>query len=443
MMSANGQEEYQRKLVTPEEAVKVVKPGDHVAFTYGREPLALGLALAKRKDELKDVTVFVRTPGRDFGWYDPGWEDSFQIEISYVLPIVREMAHEHRCDFRIGGLLSLSSDDPVVTNADVLLVEVSPPDDRGFCSFGASVWGKKRQVQMAKKVLAEVNPNLIRTYGDNFVHVSEIDYFVEHQTTGKMPGATDLLGRKTWQPGEVEKVIASHVSTLINDGDTLQIGVGSTSEWIVQLGALDNKHDLGWHSETTPRGIIKLVREGVITGKYKQIHTGKAVAVAVGGGTMEDMEFVNGNPMFELYDGDYVLNPRVVSQLDNMAAINSAVCVDLTGQIGAESIGTSMVSGTGGQLAFAVGCQLSKGGHFITTLPATARGGTVSRIVSIMEPGTIITVPRTLADTVVTEYGIARLKGKTQRERATALIKIAHPDFRAKLEKAAKELFWP
>jgi len=442
-VSADWREEYKRKLVTPEEAVKIIKSGNLVAFTYGREPFALGLALAARKDDLKGVTVFVRTPGTDFGWYDPGWEDSFQIQISYVLPIVREMVQERRCDFRIGSLLSLSSDDPVVTNADVLLVEVSPPDEHGFCSFGASVWGKTKQVQMAKKVLGEVTPNLIRTYGDNFVHVSEIDYFVEHLSTGRMPGATDLLGRKTWQPGEVEKTIASYVSSLINDGDTLQIGVGSTSEWVAQLGALDNKHDLGWHSETTPRGIIRLVREGVITGKYKKIHTGKAVAVAIGGGTLEDMKFVDGNPMFELYDGDYVLDPRVIAQLDNIVAINSAVCVDLTGQIGAESIGISMVSGTGGQLAFAVGCQLSKGGRFITTIPSTARGGTVSRIVASMEPGTIVTVPRTLADIVVTEYGMARLRGKTQRERARELIRIAHPDFRAELEKKAKELYWP
>ncbi len=442
-MSADWQEEYRRKLVSAEEAIKIVKSGDHVAFTYGREPSALGEALARRRDELKDVTIFVRTPSRDFGWYAPGWEDSFQIEIAYILPIVRQMALEHRCDCRIGGLLSLSSEDPVVTNTDVLLIEVSAPDEHGFCSFGASVWGKKRQVQMAKTVLAEVNPNLIRTYGDNFVHVSEIDYFVEHPVSGKKPGTTDLLGREAMRRDELEETIARYASSLINDGDTLQIGVGSTSEGVVQSGALDNKHDLGWHSETTPRGIIRLVREGVITGKCKNMDTGKAVSVAVAGGTLEDMEFVNGNPMFELRDGDYVLDPRVVSALDNMVAINSAVCIDLTGQIGSESIGTTMVSGTGGQLAFAVGCQLSKGGRFITTLPSTARGGTISRIVSKMEPGTIVTVPRTLADIVVTEYGIARLKGKTQRERATELVKIAHPDFRAGLEKETKALFWP
>ena len=442
-MTTDWQEEFKEKLVTPEEAVKVIKSGDHVAFTYGREPTALGLALAARKDELKDVTVFVRTPSRDFGWYDPGWEDSFKIEISFILPIIREMALEHRCDFRIGSMLSLSSDSPVVTDADVLLIEVSPPDNNGFCSFGASVWGKKRQVEMAKKVLAEINTNLIRTYGDNSVHISKIDYFVEHVSSGRTPGATDLLGRKTWQPGEVEKAIASNVSSLINDGDTLQIGIGSTSEWVVQLGALDNKHDLGWHSETTPRGVIRLVREGIITGKYKKVHPGKVVTVAVGGGTLGDMEFVNGNPIFELYDGDYVLDPRVIAQLENFVAVNSAICVDLTGQIGAESIGTTMVSGTGGQLAFAVGCQLAENGRFVTTIPSTAKNGAISRIIPIMEPGTIVTIPRTLTDIVVTEYGIARLRDKTQRERAMELTGIAHPDFRDELEKQAKKLYWP
>jgi 4-hydroxybutyrate CoA-transferase len=212
---------------------------------------------------------------------------------------------------------------------------------------------------------------------------------------------------------------------------------------MVRLGILNNKLDLGWHSETTPFGIIKLIREGVITGKRKTLNTGKAVAAACGGGTKEDMDFVNGNPIFELYDGEYILDPRVISAHDNMVAINAAISVDLTGQINGESLGSIPFSGTGGQLAFATGAQLSKGGHFITALPSTAQKGKASRIVPMHESGTVVTVPRTLADIVVTEYGVARLRGKTQRERAEALIAIAHPDFRAELRKEANRLFWP
>ena len=442
-MGEGWEEEFKRKLVSPEEAVRVIKDGDRVSFTYGREPRALGLALAARLGELRDVKIFVRTPGMDFGWYDPGWEESFQIEISYVLPITREMMAERRCDFVIGGLLGMTPTHPAVGEADVLLTEVSEPDPHGFCSFGASTWGKRKAVECAKVVIAEVNKNLIRTFGENYVHVSEIDYFVEHVSGGSGPGSTDLLGRKTWQPGEVEKRVAEFVSTLIKDGDTLQIGVGSTSEWIAILGSLDNRTDLGWHSETTPRGIIKLAREGVITGRRKKINRGKFVAIAVGGGDKEDMDFVSNHPMFELYDADYVLNPAVIGMNDHVACINSAISVDLTGQIAAESVGPTLVSGPGGQLAFAIGSQLSKEGRFITTLPSTAKGGGISRIVSQFDRGTIVTIPRTLAGNIVTEYGIAHLYGKTQRERALEIIAVAHPDFRAELQQQAKKLFWP
>ena len=442
-MIENWREEYKRKFISAEEAVRLVKSGDRVGFTYGREPLALGLALLARRDELQNVKIFVRTPSRDLGWYDAGWEEAFDITISYVLPIVRQAMAGRRVDFLPGTLLGITTDCPVVSAVDVLLIELSPPDKHGFCSFGASVWGKKRAIQCAKRVIAEVNENLIRTYGDNFIHVSEIDYFTEHVSGGEIPGGSDLLGRKTQGPGQVEKTIAEYVGSLVNDGDCLQIGVGSTSEWVARLGVLDSKIDLGWHSETTPRGAIKLAREGVITGKRKNIKQNKFVAIAVGGGDQRDMSFVNGNPMFELYDADYVLNTRIISANDKVVSINSAVAIDLTGQIAAESIGPMMVSGPGGQLAFAIGAQLSAGGRFISTLPSTAKGGTISRIVPRLPEGTVVTVPRTLTDIVVTEYGIARLRGKSQRERALELINVAHPDFRTELRKEAEELFWP
>jgi 4-hydroxybutyrate CoA-transferase len=219
--------------------------------------------------------------------------------------------------------------------------------------------------------------------------------------------------------------------------------VGGAAEWISILGVLDNKNDLGWHSENTPRGIATLVEKGVINGKRKTLHPEKAVATAVGGGTAEEMDFINQNPIFELYESAYVLDPKTISAHDNMVAINSALAVDLTGQIAAESLGPVMLSGTGGQLAFALGAHLSRGGRSVVTLRSTAKDNQISRIVAGHVPGTIVTVPRVLADCVVTEFGTAHLRGRTQRERARALIEVAHPDFREELTKQARDLFGP
>jgi 4-hydroxybutyrate CoA-transferase len=436
------QEDLKKKIVTPEQAISRVKNGDRVCFVQGNEPQALGLALAARFGELENVTISVRTPGRDFGWYDQGWEASFAIEIGFPLPIVRQMIAEKRCDIEIGSL-GFDYHGESARQADLVLLELSPPDAHGYCSFGASCWTKMTELRAAKFVIAEINQNLLRTYGANHVHVSEIDLFVEHTPSGKTPGGTDLLGRKSVEPGPVETAISGYVGTLINDGDTIQIGVGSASEWCARLDTFKGKQDLGWHSEATPKGVIKMMREGIITGKYKTVNNGKHICTACGGGTMEDMQWVTMNPSFELHPAEYVLDVRVIAQHDNMKAINAAVAVDLTGQIGAESIGPRVLSGSGGQTTFAMGAGLSKGGRSITVIPSTASNGTVSRIVPMLDAGTIITVPRIVSDTIITEFGIARLKGMTQRQRAMALIGIAHPDHRAELKKKAEELYWP
>ena len=239
------------------------------------------------------------------------------------------------------------------------------------------------------------------------------------------------------------KDIAHNVSKLIKDGDTLQIGVGRTTEPLIELGLLDSKHDLGWHSEATPPGVISLVREGIINGEFKTINTGKVTVTSLGGASKEDMDWVNNNPLFWLYSANYIWDVRVISAHNNMVAINNALCVDLTGQITAESIGNQLLSSAGGQVSFVVGSLYSKGGRSITVLPSTAKRGTISRIVPMFEPGTTVTVPRTCADHIVTEYGIAYLRGKSLRHRAEELINIAHPDFRAELRKEARRLYWP
>ena len=438
----NWKKDYEKKLTTAEEAIKVVKSGDSVSFAYGTEPLALGSALLDRGKEVGRIKVFLPAPGRKFAWYDPGYEDTFQIEVAHVLPVVQKMMHDKRGDFLVGSMLWAHNTGDR-DQADVILTQLSPPDEHGYCSFGPALWDKKQVLRDARIVLAEVNKNFIKTYGDNFIHFSEIDYFIERPPSGRKPGVTDMLGRKSAGPSEIIKQIGEHTASIIKNGDCIEIGVGGPAEWMPRLGIFDDKNDIGVHAENLPPGIVDLVRRGIITGQRKTNHKGKVVSTACGGSSKEDMDYIHLNPLFELYESKYILDTRTIAANDNVVAINSAITVDLTGQIAAESIGSQMVSSTGGQLAFAIGAALSKGGRCINVLPSTARGGTISRIVPQLESGTVVSVPRTLADIIVTEYGIARLKGKTQRKRAKELIAIAHPDFRTDLQKEAQRLYYP
>lgn len=438
-MTTDWQADYQRRFLSAEDAAQLVRSGDRLVFTTGREPQRLGLAIAARAGELRGVRVHVHTPGHDFGWYDEGWEESFDVTVGYVFPqgVAREALDSHRINQNIWSIYMGAVElEPI----DVLLTEVSPPDKHGYCSFGASVWNKAEQIAASRLVIAEVNPHLIRTYGDNRVHFSAIDHFVEHIPSGRRPGGRSLLGRSA-EADEVQLQIARHLATIIEDGDTLQIGVGSATEPLPRAGFLDQKNDLGWHSEVTPPGIIDLVRRGIITGERKTLDRGKAVACAIGGGTPEDMAYVDMNPKFELRTQLYVNDPRVIAAQDNLVAINNAIAIDLTGQIASESIGPRMWSGAGGQPPFAMGAFLAKNGRNVTVLPATARGGKASRIVTQHPAGTIITVPRTVADVVVTEYGIARLRGAGVRQRVEQLIAIAHPDVRDHLRAEARRLY--
>jgi 4-hydroxybutyrate CoA-transferase len=435
------EEEYKKKFISAESAANLVKSGDTVVFTMGREAHSIGLAIAARKEELRNVHIFVPTPGYDFGWYDDNWQDSFEIFIAMPTGTCQEAVDNKRVDIMAGVPLSIYRSITFSRTADIVITEVSPPDKKGFCSFGQSLWNKKKQIRMGKVVIAEVNKNLIRTYGDNFIHFSEIDYFVEHLYTGGEPGKGTLAGRTPKEPEPYLKDIAGYVSELIKDGDTIQIGVGRTTEPLVRLGMLDGKNDLGIHSEATPPGIITLVKEGVITGKYKTLNPEKVVVTSLGGGTKEEMQWANENPMFWLVDLDYLEDIRTIANHDNMVAINNALAIDLAGQITAESLGSQRLSATGGQFSFVVGALMSKGGRSVTVLPSTAQGGKISRIMPRLPEGTFTTIPHGLADYVVTEFGIAHLWGKSLRQRAEELISIAHPDFRAELRKEAKRLF--
>lgn len=434
---------YSERTISAEDAAKFVKSGDRVVFTMGREGLGIGLALSARKDELKGVKVYVPSPTYDLGWYDPGWEDSFEVTVSMITAISQQMVDERRCDIDYGFLIPMQAPFQRAQNPDVLITEISAPDDKGFCGFGSSLWNKRQDVRGAKLVVAEVNKNLVRTYGDNFIHVSEIDYFVEHTPGGRIPGSGSLAGRKVQDAQSYHKDITGYVSEFVKDGDTIQIGVGRTTEHLIPLGLLNGRQDIGYHSEATIPGVITLVREGVINGKRKTINPGLAVVAALGGGSKDEMDWASGNPIFHVVDIAYLEDIRVIAAHDNMVAINNAVAVDLMGQIAAEGMGTRMLGNAGGQIPFVTGALLSKGGRSITVLPSTALGGTTSRIMTMFPAGTPVTIQRQCVDCVVTEYGVARLRGKSMRQRAQELIAIAHPDFRSELEKEAKRLFWP
>jgi 4-hydroxybutyrate CoA-transferase len=386
------QEEYKGKLISAEEAANLVKSGDYILFTVGREARSVGLAIAARKEELRDVRVSMPSPGHDFGWYDSGWEESFPVTVFMPTATCQEMVDQRRCDLNFGTVIPFVKD--AEESPDILLTEVSPPDERGFCSFGASVWNKRREIKEAKLTIAEVNKTLIRTFGENYVHVSEIDYFVEHVPSGGAPGMGTLAGRMPKEAEPYVKRIAENVSELIKDRDTIQIGVGRTTEPLVRLGLFDGKHDLGFYSQATPPGVISLVREGVINGKYKNIHPGKVVVTSIGGSTREEMEWVSNNPLFLLVDVTYLEDIRVIAAHDNMVAINNALAVDLMGQVAAETLGTRVLSVAGGQIPFVMATWLSNGGRSITVLPSTAQGGTVSRIMPTFPPGTAVTIQR-------------------------------------------------
>ncbi len=488
------EEHYKRRLVTAEEAVNVVNSGDVVFFSMSPQPGPLIYALAARREELQAVRVHCDAPVYDPGWLQPGWQDSFFIVVEQILGDLARAAYDQRIVDYIPMIFSTQfkpyrrashNGKPI----DVLMLVVSPPDKNGFCSFGGYLWNKHSLMKQAKRVVAQVDETQIRTYGTNYAHVSEFDYFVEytppvmteeevHSLLDSMSDAESKaeLGRllphmdprerseflprlavlepqqirtfgvnQGWlpPPEEVQR-ISQYVAELVRDGDTLQIGTGTPGRFLPTSGTFDHKRDLGWHSEMGAPGVISLIEKGIITGTRKTCHRGKAVFSALTGATPAELRYAHNHPLIEQFDAECVATVLAVAAHDNMVSLNNALSVDFSGQINAETLfGTRLMSGTGGQLDFQMGAILSKGGRAITLLRSTALGGTVSRIVPQLEEGTVVTIPRTFTDTIVTEYGVARLLGKSLRERARELINVAHPDFRSDLKRAADRLLYP
>jgi 4-hydroxybutyrate CoA-transferase len=428
--------EYERRLVPAEVAARAVRPGDHVYIPVGQQPRLLFEALLARRD-LHDVTVTCM-PAAEFGLFEPENVARFTISLIYANPFCRDALDRHLADYTpfmfFGAHKALDDGRQEARPMDVTLIAVSPPNEHGYVCLGTQVWDAKTCVNRAKTVIAMVNRHVPRTFGESWLHVSAIDWFVEdHQ---------EQAFREYPPPDPWDQAIADYVSTLVRDRDTIQIGVGSTTGNLVRLGALDGKHDLGYFGELTVPGTVARVREGVITGRYLTTHPGRFIA-STAGNSPEDRAFIADNPIFEFHPVDYVHDPRAIGANDNYLAINNALTIDFSGQIAASTLGPRVYSGTGGQLPFALGAFMSRGGRFISVLPSTAKNGSVSRIVPQFAQGQIVTVPRDVADTVVTEYGVAHLLNRSVRERAEALISIAHPDFRAELHREAQRLFWP
>ena len=425
-------EVYQSRIISAERALDEIKSNNRIVFGHAAgEPKHLVQTLVSKKDQYENVEIVHMVSLGTSEYAKPGMEKHFRHNALFVGGGTRKAVEEGRADFtpcffhevpkffKNGSL-------PV----DAALIQVTPPDEEGYVSLGVSVDYTLGAARKAKLVIAQVNSMMPRTGGDSKLHVSEIDYFVKLDEP--------IFELKPPTIGEVEKAIGENCAKLINDGDTLQLGIGAIPDAVLLF--LKDKKDLGIHSEMISDGVLELVKAGVITNSKKSIHKGKSVVTFLMG-TQKLYDYVNNNSEVELYPVDYVNNPIVVMKNDNIVAINSCVQVDLMGQVASESVGLKQISGTGGQVDFVRGAAMASSGKAIMAMPSTAAKGTVSKIVPLLDEGAAVTTLRTDVDYIVTEYGIASLKGKSLRERARELINITHPDFRDQLKMVYEDRF--
>ena len=435
---ANWREPYAAKLTTAEQAVRAVRDGDRVVIgMHYQTPLSLCRALAARAGELRDVEV-ENSISTFISWWQDDEPNNLNVRSFFLQASDRPAMRKGLLDYVIAPPTREDESYWLDRRPDVFLVSISPPDADGWCSFGMSVWGAPEVAREAKICIGEVNPRLVRTGGENRVHISRFDALVEAPETWKYlqrPPRTD-------EEHGMTEVICSLVATeIVQDGDTIQIGTGTVSAPLATF--LGHRRDLGVHSELVFGGIPALVEQGVVTGAKKTLHPGKVVGASFGPLSAAEFAQVDGDPRYELYPMRHTNDLQVIAAHDNMCVVNNALMVDLGGQINGEAIGPQVYSGTGGAFAFAVGAQHSRGGRSVTVLPSSSMiaGERKSRIVPVMPEGSVVTVPRSYGDIVVTEYGIARLKGKTLRQRIGELIAIAHPDMRAELRADAERLY--
>jgi 4-hydroxybutyrate CoA-transferase len=422
---------YQSRIVSPHDAVRKIKSGDRVFLTGNCSvPQTVLSALVDYAPQLHDVEIAQALSIGPADYVSPEMEGHLRVNSMFISANIRKAVQEGRADFT-----------PVLLSEftllfkkgylplDVALVHLSTPDNYGFCSFGVEVGLTKSPTESAKLIIAEINQQMPRTLGDSFIHVSKLDYIVpvDYPLTEMSMGDKDS--------SEITEKIAQYIAELIPDGATMQMGIGAIPDAV--LNYLYEKKDLGIHTELFSDGVIDLVEAGVLTNARKTLHPGKIVAGFIIG-TQRLYSWVDDNPLIELHPTEYVNDPYVIAQNERQVAINSAIEIDLTGQVCADSIGPKLYSGVGGQLDFVYGASRSRDGVPIIALPSTAKQ--FSRIVPMLKQGAGVVTTRNHIRYVVTEYGVADLYGKTIRERANSLINIAHPQFRDELTHNAREL---
>lgn len=427
MLSAH--EMYRQKLVSPEEAVKLVKSGDVVwAAASTNEPNILFEALADRKDELEGVVLRQFLSRRKHPYMDPSYASHISLESFFVTNVVRNLIRDGHATYvpsNFGDIPRLIRQSGV----DVLMFTVAPMDEQGYFNFGLGCDYTPAAIEVARKIIVEVNPNMPRTRGYNNIHISKVDLLVEYD----IPMVELPIPPVT----EMDKTIGSYIADLIEDGSTLQIGIGGVPNAICKF--LEHKKDLGIHTELVTDYLIGLVKSGALNGSKKSIHKGKIIATLVEG-TKNLFDFVKDNSAIELHPVDYTNNPNIIAKNNKMISINATIEVDLFGQCCSESIGPTVWGGSGGQSDFARGVTMCPDGKGFIVLKSTAKGGTISKIVPTLSPGASVTTGRNYVDHVVTEYGVVKLRGKSLRERALALISIAHPNFRDQLRHSARQM---
>lgn len=415
-------DDYKKKLCSAAEAVSHIKSGDLVGIGHATgEPVALVDAMVENASAYRNVEIVHMVAMGTAAYCRPELAENFHHNSLFLGGSTRKAIEEGRGDFtpiyfhKIPDLFRTS------LHPNVALLQLSPPDQHGYCSFGVSVDYTKPMAEAADIRIAQINSNMPRTLGDSFIHVSQLDYIVE----ADMP----LIELKPPNISDIEQAIGKNCASLIEDGDTLQLGIGAIPDAVLLF--LKDKKSLGIHSEMFSDGVVELVEAGVIDNSRKNINRGKSIATFLMG-TRRLYDYVNNNPAVQMMPVDYVNDPVIVAQNDNLVSINSCVQVDFFGQVVSTSVGLRQISGVGGQVDFVRGANMGKNGRTIMAMPSTSKG-TISKIVPIIDDGAAVTTSRYDVNYVVTEYGVAQLQGKTLRDRARALISIAHPNFRDEL----------